>query len=650
MIKRYLIYLLFSMTVVNMFAQSQLCVKRQRKGYVVSRNINNREVVLMRSDRGTFDSALQSNTVFRHMVDAWKNIPESTVNGVKCYALIDDGTGVSFPDYVEPLCTSIWEQYSEPYVWQTPLINGEHCCVGCVPLALAQVLHYYKYPTTGTGSHEYYDSIGCKQTLSADFSAHTYEYDYMLDSYDGINYSNRQGNAIAQLVSDCGVAVNARYGVGSTAANTIYQAIALVDYFGYDRSSLQMYYRDYFKYSEWHSMLHRELAEGRPILISAWNSNGGHAFLIDGYDETGLYHINFGLGGECDGYYNIDYMSPDQPEWDRFKDSPERGNNLYQLVIVGIKPKDISQPEYGSESHVFTFSKIKGQVISESPNQFQIITSHLVNMGWNMFSDSVVLALCDTRRQIVSKLYEYPHQFSLFQITEESFSDTLTCDLSSQANSLDDGVYQIIPMFKDNDGWREAVTSVGVPNYLNATLQNGVWSLSQPQIGASEISISDMVFPDVVYHRLPPHFSFSVTNNSDNDYNGRILLELYPVGVTDRTQLVYKQVAIQGLYLKAGETQYLDYKYTPLQISPGEYTLHVLCDMDLFTDSLVEVYTSDDIITVEPTPTAVGNIQSNESSLGMYYDLSGRKLSPADIRRQPIIVKKANKTRKVLRK
>ena len=64
MIKRYLIYLLFSMTVVNIFAQSQLCVKRQRKGYVVSRNINNREVVLMRSDRGTFDSALQSNSVF----------------------------------------------------------------------------------------------------------------------------------------------------------------------------------------------------------------------------------------------------------------------------------------------------------------------------------------------------------------------------------------------------------------------------------------------------------------------------------------------------------------------------------------------------------------------------------------------------------
>ena len=109
-------------------------------------------------------------------------------------------------------------------------------------------------------------------------------------------------------------------------------------------------------------------------------------------------------------------------------------------------------------------------------------------------------------------------------------------------------------------------------------------------------------------------------------------------------------MALQGLYIKQGETQDLEFKYTPLQISPGEYTLHIWCDVDLFTDSLVEIYTSDNVIKVESTPTAVENIENDKSSSEMYYDLSGRKLSPADVRRQPIIVKKAKNIKKVLKK
>ena len=648
MYKRLLTYFLFCLIVVNIFAQPQLNIKKRKSGYIISRSVNNREIVLLRSDRGSFDKAIKSNKFFKQMVDTWNELPESKITKSMSYTLIDDGQGTPLPDYVSPLCTSQWEQYSEPYVWNTPLIDGEHCCVGCTPLALAQVLHYYKYPITGIGQHTYNDSLGCNQTLTANFSSHTYEYDYMLDSYDGINYSNRQGNAIAQLLSDCGIAINAIYGVGDTSGNPIYQTMALVDYFGYDSSDLQMYYRDFFTQSEWHSMLHRELAEGRPILISAWNYNNGHSFLIDGYDETGLYHVNWGLGGECNGYYNIDFMSPDQPQWNRFKDSPERGNNLIQLVTVGIKPKQNPQDITNSKTHVFAFSNISGREVEGHQNQFEIITNDLTNIGWNEYEGSVVLALCNSEG-FVAELYNYEHPFDLHQLTNSVFSDTITVDLSSYNQSLVEGNYRIVPMFKEGESWLEARTMVGTPNYINASYSDGVWNLSQPQASARCITLSNMVFPETLYHRQAPNYSFSLTNNSESDYNGRIYIELYPLGVSDRTQVAYKQVALQGLYIKQGETQDLEFKYTPLQISPGEYTLHIWCDVDLFTDSLVEIYTSDNVIKVESTPTAVENIENDKSSSEMYYDLSGRKLSPADVRRQPIIMKKANKTRKVLR-
>lgn len=649
MSKRYITYLFFSLIVAFAFAQPQLCVKNLNRGYVVSSNIDNREVVLMRSDGGSFEQAVKSYPVFQQIVDTWQNI--KTINSDKNlkYALIDDGKGNPLPEYVEALCSDNWEQYSEPYTWKTPLVEGVNCCTGCVSQALAQILYYHKYPTKGTGSLTYFDSLGCKQTLTADFSSHTYEYDYMLDSYSSGNFTTRQGNAVAQLLSDCGIAVRAKYGVEATSASPIYQTFALVDYFGYDSSDLQMYYRDFFTKSEWHSMLHRELAEGRPVLISAWNENGGHSFIIDGYDENGLYHINFGLGGECDGYYNIEYMSPDQPQWDRYKDSPERGNNVFQLVTVGIKPKETFQQQTTSECHIFTFANIECEPIECAQNHFQIITNNLVNMGWNMFSDSVVLAICNTDGKIIKSLYEYTHQFDLHLISNKSYSDTISVDLSSLNGILSDGNYRIVPMFKDRDGWTEARTSVGMPNFLNAILQNGIWTISQPQKGINKIKVSNMSFPDTVYHQVPPHFSFTITNESEGDFNGRLLIELYPVGVSDRTQVAIKQVAIQGLYLKGGETLDLNYNYTPLQIAPGKYNLHVLCDLDLFTDSLVEVYTSNDVITVKEPTTSISKQIIDDRQPTKYYNLSGREVSPADVRKHPIIVKKANKTRKVLR-
>ena len=211
-----------------------------------------------------------------------------------------------YPKSISPLLTSHWHQ-SAPYNNRCPqrADGGGRAVTGCVATAMSEVMYYYKHPARGTGSHTYSDVKGCKETLTADFSTHTYEWDYMLDSYAGVNYSARQAQAVALLASDCGISVEMQYGVEASGAESVRQPYALFNYFGYD-PGMRMVYRDFYHRSELHAMIRNELAASRPVLCSAHDSGGGHAFVIDGYDNQGLYHINWGWGGWCNGYYNID--------------------------------------------------------------------------------------------------------------------------------------------------------------------------------------------------------------------------------------------------------------------------------------------------------------------------------------------------------
>ena len=55
---------------------------------------------------------------------------------------------------------------------------------------------------------------------------------------------------------------------------------------------------------EWERLVYDELCNSRPVLYSGWNeaSNTAHAFVCDGYDGDGYFHINWGWG-VSQGYY-----------------------------------------------------------------------------------------------------------------------------------------------------------------------------------------------------------------------------------------------------------------------------------------------------------------------------------------------------------
>lgn len=55
-------------------------------------------------------------------------------------------------------------------------------------------------------------------------------------------------------------------------------------------------------------IIRQEIQEGRPVIIAASNKNAGrHFFLLDGIKGDSI-HVNFGWGGEKDGYYDFDHI------------------------------------------------------------------------------------------------------------------------------------------------------------------------------------------------------------------------------------------------------------------------------------------------------------------------------------------------------
>ena len=197
----------------------------------------------------------------------------------------------TFESNAGPLITTRWNQY-EPYNNLCPIKQNERVVTGCVATAMAQVINYYEWPKQGTGSHSY-EWNG--QTLSADFGSTTYDWNNMADIYDGTN-SDAENDAVATLMYHCGVSVDMNYDIsanGGSGAFSMDVPVALVEYFGY-ASDVILKSRDYYSYNEWLSMLKAEIDARRPIYYSAQSTSGGHAFVLDGYNTDGYFHVNWG--------------------------------------------------------------------------------------------------------------------------------------------------------------------------------------------------------------------------------------------------------------------------------------------------------------------------------------------------------------------
>ena len=123
------------------------------------------------------------------------------------------------------------------------------------------------------------------------------------------------------------------YGLESSGASYWNGEDYLRNAFGY--GTVKLYDRVLYTPERWNAMLRSELEAGHPIAYAGHNmSMGGHAFNIDGIDEKGFYHCNWGYNGDYDGWFDLDLLNPFEPR-DPDIDGISEGffNNQYALFL-----------------------------------------------------------------------------------------------------------------------------------------------------------------------------------------------------------------------------------------------------------------------------------------------------------------------------
>jgi len=258
---------------------------------------------------------------------------------------------------VGPLITTTWNQYgyTDPYSTEATsdctynrfCISGQ-AVTGCVATAGAQIMKYWNHPSTGRGSHTYTirqdNPHFAGLQLSADFANTHYDWDHMPTRLT-ISSTETENNAVAILMYHVGVAVNMDYGINESGAYSERLENAFKEYFKYS-NDISYEYASYYEMEEWKTMLKNELDAQRPVIYSGFNNNSdaGHCFICDGYDNCDYFHFNWGWGGHSDGFFNIENPDPNGT-YNRWKN--------HCSAIIGIEPNYGEMPSEDGTTELY---------------------------------------------------------------------------------------------------------------------------------------------------------------------------------------------------------------------------------------------------------------------------------------------------------
>ena len=213
---------------------------------------------------------------------------------------------------VDQLCQTLWNQ-NYPWNSQCPedtTGSGGRVYAGCVATAMGQVMKFWEWPTQGNSFHNYtpegYDPQG------ANFGQTEYHFELMPNVLDSTSTENDYFY-IAQLLHHCGISVDMQYSGNGSGAYSEDVPIAFRNYFRYSCDDHITNYGNLFPgwgftNDQWISMLKEGgLDELIPLYYSGSddNGNGGHAYVVDGYDENNYFHYNWGWSGRDNAWCPI---------------------------------------------------------------------------------------------------------------------------------------------------------------------------------------------------------------------------------------------------------------------------------------------------------------------------------------------------------
>ena len=299
--------------------------------------------------------------------------------------------------------------------------------------------------------------------------------------------------------------------------------------------------RAFYTISEWDSLLYNELKDARPVVYGGTSKSGGHAFVCDGYDGTGYYHINWGWSGYYDGYFKLAILNPVGSIGGSTTDYEF---TMGQDMVIGIqKPTD--DPEMPIFLKIYNLQTEGNRIITTLWNTF--VKEGPFEVGFAQLHDDGTMTALELSKSM-----------------KVAFLSGLKYYLD--ASTLDPGTYKIVPVSREQ-GTTRLYSSLHSNSYVLTTVDANK-NVSFTIYPVTNMKATIAFTGNSVIHTKQP-IQVTVQNQS-TEYNGN--LYVFASSTSDKGQYC----DLTGVAIEAGASEMYDLSFTP--DTTGQYHVWIAAD------------------------------------------------------------------------
>lgn len=601
----------------------------QNKGFVIVSGTTEMGEILAYSNENALDT-INLHPGLAQLLNSYKMAFKAinTNNAVETEAK----KGAFFAKTVAPLLKTTWSQ-DAPY---NALLGYNY--TGCVATTISQVLKYHEWPVQGMGNVSYVNTSDSR-TLSGNLNLSQYDWANMLPNYDApVQATQAQRNAVAKLMKDVGLASGMQYHPGFAVATNQGAFDAFVKHFDYQATCV---YQSTEGPSVFADLLRQELVDGFPFYFygATKDYKGAHAWVVDGFDDKGFFHMNFGWNGQSNGYYSLSALNLSQ-SGKEFNGAKLAFSRAFMAIFAhpnktGVKRIDPSlMPERGNLSFTAegAFARKDGvERISNRMETYPVELSYIINKGLPFKGDVGVTVIDEQNNRVATAASQWHNEGGFTQQFFTGYGDgkmqtdgilSTPISVNVPLKGLKEGVYTLKVVsadYQDDNTWTDWVLLRKAPYMVIKVTVDKVEVLEECSKTSSFKLVAEPFYDKTLNPGAKVTCNMAIKNLSGLPKDAYIKLSF----LNDQGVAVFSQTSDKAFSFDSFGTDYAQFEMKlPTNLASGTYQTKV---------EVVNMYNADDVTLVKNPLNSTSNSVTIEGEvISPFFTMAFPSVSNSD--------------------
>ena len=540
--------------------------------------------------------------------------------------------GAFFAKTVAPLLKTTWSQ-DAPY---NALLGYNY--TGCVATTISQVLKYHEWPVQGMGNVSYVNTSD-NRTLSGNLNLSQYDWANMLPNYDApVQATQAQRNAVAKLMKDVGLASGMQYHPGFAVATNQGAFDAFVKHFDYQATCV---YQSTEGPSVFADLLRQELVDGFPFYFygATKDYKGAHAWVVDGFDDKGFFHMNFGWNGQSNGYYSLSALNLSQ-SGKEFNGAKLAFSRAFMAIFAhpnktGVKRIDPSlMPERGNLSFTAegAFTRKDGvERISNRMETYPVELNYIINKGLPFKGDVGVTVIDEQNNRVATAASQWHNEGGFTQHFFTGYGDgkmqtdgilSTPISVNVPLKGLKEGIYTLKVVsadYQDDNTWTDWVLLRKAPYMVIKVTTDKVEVLEECSKTSSFKLVAEPFYDKTLNPGAKVTCNMAIKNLSGLPKDAYIKLSF----LDDQGVAVFSQTSDKAFSFDSFGTDYAQFEMKlPTNLASGTYQTKV---------EVVNMYNADDVTLVKNPLNSTSNSVTIEGEvISPFFTMAFPSVSNSD--------------------